>query len=158
MAYNHENLIIGCGNILYGDDGFGPAVIEYMKEHNIMLEGDTQLIDGATSAPHYIFTLPENKWKNIIIIDIASMNKKPGEIDVLKLDQVKEQERYLDVHGISATDPLHELEDHINIRIVACEPENVPDEMELGISETLEKSIPQVIEKVKEVLSDLLNS
>ncbi|MBE6493104.1 MAG: coenzyme F420-reducing hydrogenase, FrhD protein [Methanosphaera stadtmanae] len=158
MAYNHENLIIGCGNILYGDDGFGPAVIEYMKEHNIILEGDTQLIDGATSAPHYIFTLPENKWKNIIIIDIASMNKKPGEIDVLKLNQIKEQERYLDVHGISATDPLHELEDHINIRIVACEPENVPDEMELGISETLEKSIPQVIEKVKEVLSDLLNS
>ncbi len=158
MAYDHENLIIGCGNILYGDDGFGPAVIEYMKKYNIMLEGDTQLIDGATSAPHYIFTLPEKKWKNIIIIDIASMNKKPGEIDVLKLDQVKEQERYLDVHGISATDPLHELEDHINIRIVACEPENVPDEMELGISETLEKSIPQVIEKVKEVLSDLLNS
>ena len=158
MAYDHENLIIGCGNILYGDDGFGPAVIEYMKKYNIMLEGDTQLIDGATSAPHYIFTLPEKKWKNIIIIDIASMNKKPGEIDVLKLDQVKEQERYLDVHGISATDPLHELEDHIYIRIVACEPENVPDEMELGISETLEKSIPQVIEKVKEVLSDLLNS
>ena len=158
MAYNHENLIIGCGNILYGDDGFGPKVIEYMKEHNIVLEGDTQLIDGATSAPHYIFTLPEDKWKNIIIIDIASMNKKPGEIDVLKLEQVKEQERYLDVHGISATDPLHELEDHVNIRIVACEPENVPDEMELGLSETLENSIPKVIEKVKEVLLDLLDN
>ena len=96
-------------------------------------------------------------WMSLII-DIASMNKKPGEIDVLKLEQVKEQERYLDVHGISATDPLHELEDHVNIRIVACEPENVPDEMELGLSETLENSIPKVIEKVKEVLLDLLDN
>ena len=30
MSYNHENLIVGCGNILFGDDGFGPKVIEYM--------------------------------------------------------------------------------------------------------------------------------
>ena len=66
MSYNHENLIVGCGNILFGDDGFGPKVIEYMKENNVEIPGDTCLIDGGTSAPHYIFTLPQDKWKNII--------------------------------------------------------------------------------------------
>jgi coenzyme F420 hydrogenase subunit delta len=59
MSYNHENLIIGCGNTLYGDDGFGPEVIRYIKENNIKFPGDTCIIDGATSAPHYIFTLPQ---------------------------------------------------------------------------------------------------
>ena len=35
MAYNHENLIVGCGNILFKDDGFGPEVINYMKENDV---------------------------------------------------------------------------------------------------------------------------
>lgn len=28
-----RTLILGCGNILFGDDGFGPAVIEYLLSH-----------------------------------------------------------------------------------------------------------------------------
>ncbi|WP_455645192.1 coenzyme F420-reducing hydrogenase, FrhD protein [Methanosphaera sp.] len=156
MSYNHENLIVGCGNILFGDDGFGPEVIKYMKDNNIELSGDTCLIDGGTSAPHYIFTLPQDKWKNIIIIDIASMNEKPGTIDVLELDQVQEEERYMDVHGISATYPLHDLKDKINIKIVACQPENVPLDMEIGLSETLIESIPETVETTIKVLNDML--
>ena len=108
MSYNHENLIVGCGNILYGDDGFGPEVIRYIKENDIEFPEDTCVIDGATSAPHYIFTLPQEKWKNIFIIDIASLNEEAGTIRVLDLDQVHEEYRYMDVHGLSATYPLHE--------------------------------------------------
>lgn len=157
MSYNHENLIVGCGNILYGDDGFGPEVIKYMKDNDITLPGDSVLIDGGTSAPHYIFTLPEDKWKNIIIIDIASMNKKAGSIEVLELEDIIEEERYMDVHGISATYPLHEIKDDVNIRIVACQPENVPQEMEIGISDTLKKHIPQVVDMTIKVLEELLD-
>lgn len=156
MSYNHENLIVGCGNILFGDDGFGPEVIKYMKDNEIEIPGDTCLVDGATSAPHYIFSLPENEWKNIIIIDIASMDKEPGTVDVLELNQVKEQDRYMDVHGISATMPLHDLEEKINIKIVACQPENVPTEMEIGLTETLTQSIPKTVETTLNVLNDML--
>ena len=158
MSYNHENLIVGCGNILYGDDGFGPEVIRYMKENNIELPGDSIIIDGGTSAPHYIFTLPEDKWKNIIIIDIASLNKKPGTIEVLNIDEVAEDERYMDVHGLSATYPLHDLKDKINIKIVACQAENVPQEMEIGLSNSIEKSIPEAVNKTKEVLLELIET
>lgn len=156
MSYNHENLIVGCGNILYGDDGFGCEVIKYMKDNNITLPGDTILIDGATSAPHYIFTLPEDKWKNIIIIDIASMNKKAGTIDVLEIDEIVEEDRYMDVHGLSATYPLHDLKDRINIKIVACQPENLPEEMEIGLSTTLQESIIPTVKKTEEVLLSLI--
>ncbi len=157
MSYNHENLIVGCGNILYGDDGFGPEVIKYIQENNITFNGDTCVIDGATSAPHYIFTLPQEKWKNIIIIDIASMNMKPGSIKVLELEDVHEEDRYMDVHGLSATYPLHDLKDNINIKIIAIQPENIPVEMELGLSETLESKIPQTIDTTIEVLNSMLN-
>lgn len=157
MSYNHENLIVGCGNILYGDDGFGPEVIKYMKENKVTFPGDTILIDGATSAPHYIFTLPEDKWKNIIIIDIASMNKNPGELDILEIDEVVENERYMDVHGLSATYPLHALKDRVNIRIVACQPENVPVDMDMGLSNIVKSSIPECVELTKAVLLELID-
>lgn len=156
MSYNHENLIVGCGNILYGDDGFGPETIRYIKENDITFEGDTCLIDGATSAPHYIFTLPEDKWKNIIIIDIASMNEEAGSIKVLELEDVHEDERYMDVHGLSATYPLHNLKDKVNVKLIAIQPENVPQEMEMGLSQTLEEKIPQVITLTREVLKSML--
>ena len=156
MSYNHENLIVGCGNILFGDDGFGPKVIEYMKENNVEIPGDTCLIDGGTSAPHYIFTLPPDKWKNIIIIDIALLNKKPGTIEVLNLNQVKEEDRYMDIHGISATYPLHDLEDRINIQIVGCQPENVPQDMDLELTETLNASIPEAVEITIKLLNKML--
>ncbi|WP_323736559.1 coenzyme F420-reducing hydrogenase, FrhD protein [Methanosphaera sp. ISO3-F5] len=156
MSYNHENLIVGCGNILYGDDGFGPEVIKHIKENNITFNGDTCVIDGATSAPHYIFTLPQEKWKNIIIVDIASLNTTPGTIKTLNLDQVHEEERYMDVHGLSATYPLHDLKDKINIKIIAIQPENVPDEMEIGLSNTLTEKIPQTIDIIHEVLDSML--
>ncbi|RAP51685.1 MAG: coenzyme F420-reducing hydrogenase, FrhD protein [Methanosphaera sp. rholeuAM270] len=157
MSYNHENLIVGCGNILYGDDGFGPEVIKYINDHDIKFRGDTCIIDGATSAPHYIFTLPQEKWRNIIIIDIASLKRKAGTIEVLRLDQVREEERYMDVHGLSATYPLHNLEDKINIKIVAIEAENIPHEMEIGLSDTLTKKIPETIDTVKKVLDSMLD-
>ncbi len=156
MSYNHENLIVGCGNILYGDDGFGPEVVKYIKDNNIEFPGDTCVIDGATSAPHYIFTLPQEKWKNIIIVDVASLNKEAGTIDVLNLDQIHEEDRYMDVHGLSATYPLHDLKDKINIKIVAIQPENMPVEMEIGLTETLTEKIPQTINTIKEVLDSML--
>jgi coenzyme F420 hydrogenase subunit delta len=156
MSYNHENLIIGCGNILYGDDGFGPEVIKYIKDNGIEFNGDTCVIDGATSAPHYIFTLPQEKWKNIIIIDIASMNEKSGTIKVIDLEDVHEEERYMDVHGLSATYPLHDLQDKVNIKIIAIEPENIPPEMEIGLSETLKNRIPQTIDTIIDVLDSML--
>ena len=157
MSYNHENLIVGCGNTLYGDDGFGPEVINYIKENNIKFPGDTCVIDGATSAPHYIFTLPQEKWKNIIIIDIASLNEEAGIIKVLDLDQIHEEDRYMDVHGLSATYPLHDLKDKVNIKLILIQPKNVPIEMEMGLSKVLEDKIPQTIDKTIEVLNSMLS-
>ena len=157
MSYNHENLIVGCGNTLYGDDGFGPEVINYIKENNIKFPGDTCVIDGATSAPHYIFTLPQEKRKNIIIIDIASLNEEAGIIKVLDLDQIHEEDRYMDVHGLSATYPLHDLKDKVNIKLILIQPKNVPIEMEMGLSKVLEDKIPQTIDKTIEVLNSMLS-
>ena len=51
MLYS-EIVIVGCGNPLFGDDGFGPAVIEEMK--NFKLPDNVTIQDGGAGAPHYI--------------------------------------------------------------------------------------------------------
>ena len=33
MSYSCKNLVVGCGNILFKDDGFGPRVIEALNEY-----------------------------------------------------------------------------------------------------------------------------
>lgn len=30
-CYKKSVLVLGCGNILFGDDGFGPAVVEHLQ-------------------------------------------------------------------------------------------------------------------------------
>ena len=49
-------LIFGCGNILWGDDGFGPAVIAHLKEH-YLLPDDVLALDVGTSIRDILFDL-----------------------------------------------------------------------------------------------------
>ncbi len=49
-------LIFGCGNILYGDDGFGPAVIEHLFHHYQLPEGRPGL-DVGTCIRDILFDL-----------------------------------------------------------------------------------------------------
>ncbi|RAP47646.1 MAG: coenzyme F420-reducing hydrogenase, FrhD protein [Methanosphaera sp. rholeuAM74] len=158
MSYNHENLIVGCGNILFGDDGVGPEVIRYMQECNTILPGDTVLIDGGTSSAHYIFTLPEDKWKNIIIIDCASMNMEAGSVCVLDLDDVAEGENYCEVHELSLISALSDLDSRINVRIVACQPEKGGCKMGLGLTKPVENAIPEIIDVTLRLLGQMTST
>ena len=37
MAYDAEVLVIGCGNVLFKDDGFGPAAINKLEEQLLFI-------------------------------------------------------------------------------------------------------------------------
>ena len=40
-------LILGCGNVLMGDDGFGPAVVEQLDTTTPVYPGDVAEVDSA---------------------------------------------------------------------------------------------------------------
>jgi coenzyme F420 hydrogenase subunit delta len=63
----------------------------------------------------------------------------------------------MDVHGLSATYPLHDLKDEINIKLIVIQPENVPMEMKMGLSKVLEDNIPQTVNKTIETLNSMLS-
>lgn len=149
MTYDAEVLVVGCGNVLFKDDGFGPATIDEIEKNleKRPLPSNVMTIDAGTSAPHYIFSLPNPMWKKIIILDIADFNGKPGDIKILTKDEVPAT-KYQDPHSVSVADPLESLE-NVEIIIIACQPEKVSSPfVEYGLSDTVQKAIPEAIDIV----------
>ncbi len=147
MAFDAEILVIGCGNILFEDDGFGPAVTvaleEYFKEHE--LPDNVLILDAGTGGPHYIFSLPNEMWKKLIIVDIVDYGAEPGTIRIFNVDELPEGS-YENVHSWPVNQPLHELNDTVEIMVIGCQPESVsaPD-VKLGLTKSVEDAIPETI-------------
>lgn len=150
MPYDAEILVIGCGNILFKDDGFGPAVIkhleEYSKEHK--LPENTMLIDAGTGGPHFIFTLPQECWKKLIIVDIVQFGAEPGTLRTFSVDELPEGS-YENVHSWPVSQPLHDVSKQCEVVVIGCQPETVsaPD-VELGLTKSVENAIPKAISMI----------
>ena len=93
-----EIVIAGCGNPLFADDGFGPAVIEEMQK--LQLPDKVTIIDAGLGGPHFIFTLLDPEvTKHLVIIDIADFGAKPGEITKLKPEDLPPEHTAMPIHG-----------------------------------------------------------
>ena len=75
-------LIFGCGNILWGDDGFAQAVIQHLKG-NYPLPDEVLALDVGTSIRDILFDLIliEKKPERLIIVDAVDYpQRRPGEV------------------------------------------------------------------------------
>ena len=151
MTYDAEVLVVGCGNVLFKDDGFGPATIDEIEKHlkERPLPDNVMTIDAGTSAPHYLFSLPNTMLKKIIILDIANFGGKPGDIKILSKDEMPVG-KYQDPHSISVVDPLDELDD-VEIVVIACQPEKVSSPfVEYGLCDSVKEGMSKAIDLVYE--------
>jgi len=143
-------LILGCGNVLFGDDGFGPATVEYMQK-NCVVPSDMHVMDVGTGASRILFTLAvtEEKPEKIIILDAVDLKRKPGEVFEIAIEDLPESKvRDLTFHLFPTTTLLKELQDKrsIDIIILACQVEKMPELVDLGLSETVKKSVSKAAE------------
>ncbi|MDD1673001.1 MAG: hydrogenase maturation protease, partial [Methanomicrobiales archaeon] len=80
-----EIVVVGCGNPLFVDDGFGTAVIEELQQ--LQLPDNVKVIDAGLGAPHFIFTLlDEETTKKLVIIDIADFGAEPGNVTTIPIE------------------------------------------------------------------------
>ena len=150
MAFDAEILVIGCGNILFKDDGFGPAVTEAMEEQfkETELPDNIMIIDAGTGGPHYIFSLPNELWKKLIIVDIVEFGAEPGTLRKFDVSELPEGS-YENVHSWPVSQPLHELSETYEVIVIGCQPESVsaPD-VALGLTKNVEDAIPKAIKMI----------
>ena len=156
--YNCEVLILGCGNILFGDDGFGPLVAdELLKNYN--LPENVNVINAGSSVRNILFdiALSEKKPGKIIIIDAIDAAKTPGEIFELPIDEIPENKiDDFSMHQIPTSNLLKELKElcKVDIIIIACQVERILEEVTDSISKKITDAIPEVCKRIKEIIKN----
>ena len=150
MLYS-EIVIAGCGNPRFAGDGFGPAVIEEMQ--NLQLPDNVTITDAGLGGPHFIFTLLDPEvTKKLVIIDAADFGAEPGKITRLKVEDLPPG-AYRDAHSWDLAEPLQRIKDQIEITIIGCQPAKVTaPEMDIGLSDEVEKAIPNAIREILEII------
>lgn len=153
MPYDAGRLVVGCGNVLFKDDGFGPMVIhaleDYFKENDIKMPQDTQFIDAGTGATHFIFSMPDDNWKKVIVVDVVEWDAEPGTLKIFSPYDMPKG-KYENAHTWPVEEPLHDLVDMgIEVVIVGCKPAEItaPD-VDMGLTEPVEAAIPKAIEMI----------
>lgn len=80
-----KTAIYGIGNILLGDDGIGPAVVNYLFANNI-LGDDVTLEDLGTPSldlPNYL-----TGFDRVVFIDAVAVDAPPGTIRLFSRDEI----------------------------------------------------------------------
>ncbi len=128
--------VIGIGNIMRGDDGCGPKIIEKLKGRNIK----ACLFDCGTVPENYIFPILSTSCGTVILVDAADFEGTPGSIKVLSLNEVSGAG--LSTHNSSIrlfTDLLMTGRDNLDIFAVSIQPKKITfgeplsDEVKSGI-------------------------
>ncbi len=143
---SRPTLILGCGNTLFGDDGFGCELVEYLERHYPVPDA-VCLLDVGTGVRKLLFTLclsPERPMR-ILVLDAIDVGRAPGEIleisaaemPAIKLDDFS-------LHQIPTSNLLHELEEHcgVEVRVLACQTGALPDAVRPGLSGAVRAALP----------------
>jgi coenzyme F420 hydrogenase subunit delta len=145
--FNKPILVFGCGNIMLGDDGFGPAVIDYLEENHV-LPDTVFAMDAGTSIRDLLFDLilSPARPKKIMILDAVSRpGRKPGdlfEIDVRDFPENKVNDYSL--HQFPSVNLLQELKGMcgVPVKILAAQVHSIPEEIRPGLSPEVLAAVP----------------
>jgi len=140
-------LILGVGNILFGDDGFGPAAADYLLS-KCRIPNDVHVMDVGIGAGDILFNiaLSSKKPKRIIILDAVKMGKKPGAVFQLSIDELPTSKLSdFSTHFFPATSILRDLRNQMGIEIVimACQAKKVTKAVSQGLSDEVRKALPK---------------
>ncbi|MBA7508333.1 hypothetical protein ES705_00259 [subsurface metagenome] len=150
--YRKPILILGCGNILFGDDGFGPQAVDYLK-NNYSIPENVEVINAGCSVRNILFdiVLSHKKPNKIIIVDALDAGKMPGEVFEIELEDIPENKiDDFSMHQLPTSNLLKELKGQckVYVKIFSCQVENIPKSVSTGLSKRVLDSIPKVCELI----------
>jgi len=157
QIFGKRVLICGCGNILFGDDGFGPAVAKYLQE-NYPLPADVLVMDVGTSIRDLLFdlVLSEKKPQKIIVIDAVDYpGRRPGEVFEIPVQGIPAKKTAdFSLHQFPTVNLLQELQDHtrVDIHIVVVQVQEIPGEVRPGLSPAVAGAVDEAGARILQIL------
>jgi hydrogenase maturation protease len=148
-------LVLGLGNSIMSDDGFGVKVVNTLSSR-YHFQGEVKLIDGGTLGLDLLPHLEE--IETLLIIDALDMREEPGSVFRIEGEEVPRAfASKLSVHQMGLQDLLAvaELQGHVptNLVVWGVQPESI--EMGTELTATVAATIEPVTAKVLEELQAL---
>ena len=145
-------LILGVGNILFGDDGFGPAVAEYLDAHYTSLD-EVYIMDVGTGVRKLLFTLSlsESYPEEIVIVDAVDWGYEIGQVSEIKADALPTTKiDDFSLHQVPTSNMVRELQEHhgIQVTVVACDVGEIPQVIKPGLSPSIQSAVPIAGQKI----------
>ncbi|MBI5838896.1 MAG: hydrogenase maturation protease [Chloroflexi bacterium] len=145
-------LILGVGNILFGNDGFGPEVVDYLTRH-FAIPDDVYAMDVGTGARKVLFTvsLSETRPQELVIVDAVDWGQEIGlvsEIPVESLPITKVDD--FSLHQVPTSNMLRELQDDcgVKVSVIVCDVGEIPQMIEPGLSSAIEAAVITAARKI----------
>lgn len=146
-----KTLILGVGNLLLKDEGVGIHVIRELE--NETLPEHVDLLDGGTGGIHLINWLQD--YDRIIMIDATLDSHPPGTIRTLRPRYSKDFPVLMSAHEIGLKDMIEAMiitEKLPDVELIVVSAKDVQD-MGLELTPDVKAAVPNVIKKVKELIS-----
>ena len=143
-------LILGCGNVLLGDDGFGPAVAQRLQD-DFAIPAEVCVFDAGTSVREILFDviLSDKKPSKIVIVDAMDCGGSPGELfapDIRSIPETKLSN--FSLHQVPTSNLLRELRDLCGVEVIvmACQVSHTPETVNPGLSMPVKQAVHRAAE------------
>ena len=136
--------IVGIGNIIRGDDGLGPKLIEILKSRG-GLPG-AFLFDCGTAPENYIFPILSTSCDTLMLVDAADIGREPGAVEIFDLDKISRVS--FSTHNPSPrlfTDLLKTGKEDMDIFVISIQPKST------GIGAPLSEEVLKALERVADL-------
>jgi hydrogenase maturation protease len=147
--------VIGCGQILVGDDGLGVRVVETLQKMD--LPGNVEVIDAGVGGLA-ILSMIENSDKTIIVDAVHTGKEPSGFIYHFTDKELPPPNMFmLSAHDLNLVDTIHigremeklgEQKMPVDITIIGVEINSPKLEFTMEMSPEIEDAIPQVVQMV----------
>lgn len=149
-------MVLGVGNILLKDEGFGIHVVWEMQKSRAKLKipPHVEIIDGGTLGLDLLHVI--EGVDRLIVVDIINTEEPPGTIFRFRPQDIETvSTKKISFHQVTLFDVLHMAESSgkapPDAMIIAVQPKEVNWGMEL--TDELKKKIPEVIKLVVKEIS-----
>ena len=152
-AFCHARvLILGVGNLLFGDDGFGPAVVEDLLQ-NYAISEDIYVMDVGTGVRKLLFTLllGDVLPAEIVIVDAVDWGNTIGQVKEITADELPVTKiDDFSLHQVPTSNMLRELQDQgqVDVSVVVCDVGILPQRIEPGLSIEVRGAVKTAAENI----------
>jgi len=146
-------LVAGVGNIFFGDDAFGPEVVQRLQTK--AWPDDVRIIDFGIRGLDFFFALLDD-YDPVIVVDAIPRGERPGTLHLVEADLAALGEGDLETHDMNPVRVLAAAR-RTGVRLgevylLGCEPAALEG---MGLSEPVKQAVHPAVDMIERLIHQL---